>query len=61
MKKNHDGVDLIAPVGVVQILVSASTGESKKRYRSYLVNKNDDGPETFPELQRFFLLVQKCD
>lgn len=46
----HDGVDLIGYTcwGCTD-LVSASTGEYKKRYGLIYVNKMMTGPETFPE------------
>lgn len=56
----HDGVDLIGYTcwGCTD-LVSASTGEYKKRYGLIYVNKMMTGLETFPESAKILLLVQK--
>ena len=49
----HDGVDLIGYTcwGCTD-LVSASTGEFKKRYGLIYVNKNDDGTGDFSRIRK---------
>ena len=49
----HDGVELMGYTcwGCTD-LVSASTGEFKKRYGLIYVNKNDDGTGVFQEYER---------
>lgn len=58
----HDGVDLIGYTcwGCTD-LVSASTGEFKKRYGLIYVNKMMTEPETFPESAKILFTGTKSD